>query len=369
MLKTSTQVRVGLTSTGLSAHTMSIFLGLHALETQETIFRDTLEGYLLAHPDEILQKLAPLLPEHQVLQRGSGHRKKMRRMRKFDFLVTDEDEPSDMLVIWDGGYFELERYAKGMGRLEIDTTDEELLDKMLEMAEPLFEEKGAKARVSAIVNSGNRGLTIVDVGESKNALNRGNYSEKILQVFDHLVKEIGTATPCGRLSIFTGTPGTGKTYFLEGLTLAQPRARYLLLPSSLVPSLTGPELLRCLTQEMDEENDLPIVFLIEDADECLVNRQADNLPAISTLLNLADGILGRCLDVRVLATSNAKTQEIDKALLRTGRLCRSAHFESLSAEHAQAVYKRLHPEGTTVFSKATPLADVYHAAHVEQVGE
>ena len=115
--------------------------------------------------------------------------------------------------------------------------------------------------------------------------------------------------------------------------------------------MTTPDLLRILLPDDEHSNSggdddhcSPLVLLIEDADQCLISRMTDNLPAISTLLNLADGILGRCLDVRVIATSNAKVVDVDKALLRPGRICPGTgviNLPELPGEQAKLVLERL----------------------------
>ena len=111
--------------------------------------------------------------------------------------------------------------------------------------------------------------------------------------------------------------------------------KVLLPPDGGIPK--GPGRLKNGTSERRR---IPTVLIIEDADEVLASRGLDNLAAISSILNLADGILGRALDVRVIATSNIKIKEVDKALLRDGRLCRSHDFTELSAEQSQAIYER-----------------------------
>ncbi len=50
------------------------------------------------------------------------------------------------------------------------------------------------------------------------------------------------------------------------------------------------------------------MLIVEDADECLVQRGSDNMSTIASVLNISDGILGSILDVRVLATTNAEKE-------------------------------------------------------------
>jgi hypothetical protein len=167
----------------------------------------------------------------------------------------------------------------------------------------------------------------------------------VLEAFDHIVEDLRSETPCGRLSIFTGPPGTGKTYFIEGIIHAVPKARYLVIPPTLITGLVEPTLMSVLLNARDEGlKDAPTVLIIEDGDECLVPRDGANLPAIASLLNLSEGLIGRRLDIRVLATSNADHTKIDAALRRDGRLCREVAFLPLSVAEADAAFRGLLPE-------------------------
>ena len=53
---------------------------------------------------------------------------------------------------------------------------------------------------------------------------------------------------------------------------------------------------------------------MEDADATLATRQIDNVGRLSDLLNMSDGILGEMADLRIIATTNAKSTEIDEAV-------------------------------------------------------
>ena len=103
----------------------------------------------------------------------------------------------------------------------------------------------------------------------------------------------------------------------------------------------------------------PIVLLIEDAEEVLLPRAADNSAGVAKLLNLADGMLGTALDIRILATTNANALSIDDALKRAGRLCRMQEIAPLSTAKANALYQNLTNKDNTPFTEPTKLADVY----------
>lgn len=109
---------------------------------------------------------------------------------------------------------------------------------------------------------------------------------------------------------------------------------------------------------MQRDNECRLIILLEDADTLLVPRQADNMSDIQTVLNLSDGLLGEALDIRLIATTNAKRVDMDPALKRDGRLCCHIEVPDLSAEHANRVYSRLtQKEGP--YKGPTSLAKVY----------
>lgn len=161
-----------------------------------------------------------------------------------------------------------------------------------------------------------------------------NYSREVCAFFKDLTVELSTPTPRGRLAILDGRPGMGKTYLLRGLVQElHERVSFTYIPASMVPQLDGPGMLSVVEEERYTRDARPRVLIIEDADECLVSRSADNISAIRSLLNFCDGFLGTMLDIRVLATTNSghigRTDKIDAALLRPGRLISRATLTHL----------------------------------------
>ena len=61
---------------------------------------------------------------------------------------------------------------------------------------------------------------------------------------------------------------------------------------------------------------------------------------ISAILNTSDGILGSTLDLRIVATTNAKKVDFDSAILRPGRLCTHIEVDKISTEQAHKIFLR-----------------------------
>ncbi len=207
------------------------------------------------------------------------------------------------------------------------------------------------------------GYAISRVGVAGVPLVRENYHPDAIESYNHIIRDLKSPSPSGRLVIFSGEPGTGKTYFVRSMLTEVPKATFLLVPPQLMKDLGEPAILPTLA-EAKEHLDGPIVLLAEDGDKCLVERDmGGDMATIQSVLNLGDGILGSLLDVRIVITTNAETFKMDRAALRPGRLSRHLHVGPLDAEHAEAVVRRLvGPSAVGGFTGPTTLAMAYGKA-------
>ena len=222
-------------------------------------------------------------------------------------------------------------------------------------------------------SSGMNGSQIVKVGKVDGTLERDNYNPKVMSQFDRVVSELKKDNPAGRLVLIDGVPGTGKTYLVRALIGAlMENSACVIVPPSLMDSLSGPDFLMCLIRHRDSKQQ-PLTLILEDADNCLIDRElqkgddqtAKNLSNLSALLNLSDGILGATLNLRVVATTNQQLRSVDKAVLRPGRLLEHIHVGGLERQQAYAVYRRLtgrDPERGMEYEKDMTLAEVYEAS-------
>ena len=204
--------------------------------------------------------------------------------------------------------------------LEIACANEALMDRLVQLASERLRERMQSGRLYALSHSRN-GLKLAHVGAGGCLLERGNYDAAVLEAIDHAAHDLTCKNPCGRLIVLEGEPGTGKTFLVRGLLNALQRALCVLVPPDMMSRLVAPEMISVLTDMRDSDgHEGPVVLVLEEADGCLVPRQSDNMGEIGTLLNFSDGILGRVLDLRIIATTNARRVDMDKALLRPGRL-------------------------------------------------
>jgi hypothetical protein len=280
-------------------------------------------------------------------------------------------------------------HTKNRADVFVQTTDPELFLKLCEIqTKYINNEPDPEGKVFVLLPTAH-GLNAQSIGVGAIPLIRDNYREEVLSGYDKVVKDLQAENPLGRLSIFDGCPGTGKTYLIRALLSDLPHLKFMILPSNMMSSLTGPDLLAALVDASDSNDDnneaflkkldsgedvtsestkpgrkKPLILIIEDADSCLAARSSDNVSSISSALNLSDGIIGNLLDLRIVATTNIELDEIDPAIMRPGRLSQRIEVGKLDPKQAEDVYKRLGGKEEIDWKekKFVPLSDVYSLA-------
>lgn len=174
----------------------------------------------------------------------------------------------------------------------------------------------------------------------KRELIHENYMPEVVEGLPRLYAVVNSENPFGRLAVLEGAPGGGKTSLIRGMMNEFGRPKFVIVPPYLVTHLNSPSMISSLIRE--QANDpRPLVLVLEDADSCLTQRMGDNMSNISAVLNLAEGILSDTLDIRIVATTNAERTEMDKALVRPGRLGAYLKVPCLSLERACKILVRL----------------------------
>lgn len=120
----------------------------------------------------------------------------------------------------------------------------------------------------------------------------------------------------------------------------------------MAASITDPGLIELL---MENKNS---VFVVEDAENILIDRNQSGSSAVSALLNLTDGLLSDCLNVQIICSFNTDLSRLDKALLRKGRLIAKYEFNELNVTKAQALSDKLGFD--TKIEKPMTLTDIYN---------
>lgn len=177
---------------------------------------------------------------------------------------------------------------------------------------------------------------------------------------DELMERLGTGTK--GLTLFHGTPGTGKTYYIRHLLRELAESNYVVIymPPNMVDYLINPPFLTFLARTVVSYNEQQkfCVLLIEDAEPLLVARgENTRIQGISNLLNMTDGLLNDLLKLQIICTFNVDLQQLDPALLRPGRLLARKEFRPLTEEEANLLAEYLHIDH--VFDGPATLSEIF----------
>lgn len=264
-------------------------------------------------------------------------------------------------IVWDDAVVVLWTGDGDMGG-RIVTTNLDLFNATEKILDTAIGPKTSAGRIYVLMHSKD-GAKLKSIGFAAMELERDNYNPSVLEDFDAVVADLKSKEPSGRLALFDGNPGTGKTHLMKGLLAAVGEALFVMVPVSLVPELASPSMIGALLDIRKDKGSLPTVFLIEDADEALANRRdGGNVNAVSALLNLSDGIIGAMLDIRVVCSTNLKNEELDEAVKREGRLSRKVHVGPLEKPVAQNLFRKLSGRPDAKVDEKLTLAQVYSLA-------
>ena len=155
------------------------------------------------------------------------------------------------------------------------------------------------------------------------------YNDDFLPVFED-IKEFLNTKGSG-LILLSGKIGSGKTSFIRYLCSNYPH-EYIIVPNSIAARMGDPELISFMTDHEDS------VFVLEDCEQLLEDRSNNMFNnAISTILNMADGLLSDIMNIKLICTFNADVSSIDPALLRKGRCFARYEFGNLCEEKVRAL--------------------------------
>ena len=145
-----------------------------------------------------------------------------------------------------------------------------------------------------------------------------------------------TSARAGGLTILEGPPGAGKTSLVSVMIRRLEKSHvFYALPVAQDTALSSPELVPFWQTQNERHPDHIKVIVIEDAERLLWPRRSDSREAVSSVLNIADGLVGRMLRLHILCSVNARLNELDPAILRPGRLMNQRAFRRLPRQTAQ----------------------------------
>ncbi len=147
-----------------------------------------------------------------------------------------------------------------------------------------------------------------------------------------------TIARAGGLTIFEGPPGTGKTSLITQMIHELEKTHvFYVLPVARDSALSSPELVPFWQRQNNRHADRVKVIVLEDAERLLWRRDGDNRDSVTSLLNIADGLMGRMLRLHVIASVNARMEDLDPAIVRPGRLMNHRRFHLLPQATAERI--------------------------------
>jgi len=192
----------------------------------------------------------------------------------------------------------------------------------------------------------------------------------------------------GKLILFTGIPGTGKTFAIRAMAEEWGdwcQIHYVMDPEKFFSEgdylfkviLGGEDMiagkLNSDEDVIDKEEERPEwrLIVLEDAGELIAKDAKTQVgQGLSRLLNLCEGLLGQGLRVMVLITTNEELGNLHKAVVRPGRILSQISFNAFDRPAAMEwlTDHELDPASVSLPGTIT-LCDLYLALDPERAAE
>ena len=182
-----------------------------------------------------------------------------------------------------------------------------------------------------------------------------NYNDDFKVIHQTIIRRLSKKNDKG-LVLLHGKPGTGKTSYIRYL-ISTLKKSVIFLPPNMAGAITSPNLISILIENPN------CVFVIEDAENIVVDREKDGNSPVSALLNISDGLLSDCLNIQLICSFNTDISKIDSALMRKGRLIAKYEFKDLEVEKAKMLSKKL--GFSTNFNTPMTLTAIYNQADID----
>lgn len=188
-----------------------------------------------------------------------------------------------------------------------------------------------------------------------------NYPASTRQGLAPVMADLDTTAMGGRLMLWHGRPGTGKTSAIRALAREHAgvaRVDVILEPEAFLGRGAG-----LLTAVLDGDDDAGSekwrILVFEDADELIaVDAKERAGQSLSRLLNLADGLFGQGFKVLALVTTNEPMTAFHPAATRAGRCGSLVDFASFGPAEA-AEWLATAPTAAPPLTGRVTLAELY----------
>jgi Domain of unknown function (DUF5925)/ATPase family associated with various cellular activities (AAA) len=165
-----------------------------------------------------------------------------------------------------------------------------------------------------------------------------NYPTTTRRLLEPLMTNLPAVLSGGRLILWHGAPGTGKTSALRTLGRENAKAillEYVLDPDTFFGNDTGYFVSVLFNDDDEVEEGKTRLLVLEDCDELLAaDSKRQGGQGLARLLNLVDGLIGQGLRIGVLITTNDPLSGFHPAVSRPGRCGAAIAFDAFGQEEA-----------------------------------
>jgi hypothetical protein len=237
-----------------------------------------------------------------------------------------------------------------LARLYFRKTNQAIVNEIIAGINKFTKKTGSKPEISLVVSK-DLGICTecITIAHPKISISE-NYNEDLMTVHQTITKRLSQKNDKGLVLLY-GKTGTGKTSYIRHL-ISKVKKNFIFLPPHLTKEISSPQLISVLTEHPNS------IFVIEDAENIIIDRDKSENSPVTTLLNITDGLLSDCLNMQIICTFNTNISNVDNALLRKGRLIAKYEFAELETGKAQTLSNKL--GFTSKINKPMTLAAIYH---------